>query len=67
MTFNVIAATYVASNVHKQPMWGSVTYLEYFDTYLGHLPTSPTSQHSDTFPANPSWIPDIPQHHVLRN
>ena len=25
------------------------TYLEYFGTYFEHLPTSPTSHHSDTF------------------
>ncbi len=25
------------------------TYLEYFGTYFKHLPTSPTSHHSDTF------------------
>ncbi len=67
ITFNVIATTCVASNLHKQPKWGSDTYLEYFSTYLGYLPTNPMSQHSDTFPANPSWIPDIPRHCLLRN
>jgi hypothetical protein len=41
--------------------------VEYFGTYLEYLPTDPRSQHSDTFPANPSWIPDIPQHHLLQN
>jgi hypothetical protein len=43
------------------------TYLEYFGTYLGYLLTNPTSQHSDTSPANSSWIPDIPRHHLLWN
>ncbi len=46
---------------------GCVMYLEYFSIYLGYLPTKPMSQHSDTFPANPSWIPDIPRHCLLRN
>ncbi len=41
--------------------------LEYFGTYLGYLLTNPMSQHSDTFPASPSWIPDIPHHRLLRN
>ncbi len=67
MIFNIIAATCVASNLHKQPKWGSVTYLEYFCTYLGYYPTNPMSQHSDTFPANLSWIPDIPWHRLLQN
>jgi hypothetical protein len=53
MTFNVITAKYVPSNLHKQPKQGSVTYLEYFGTYLEYLPTNPMSQHSDTFPAHP--------------
>ncbi len=56
-SFNVIAATCVASNLHKQPKWGSVTYLEYFGTYLGYLSTNPMSQHSDTLPANPRLNP----------
>ncbi len=35
----------------------SVTYLEYFGTYLGYLSTNHISQHSDTFPANPTLNP----------
>ena len=31
--------------------------LEYFGTYLGYLPTSPTSPHCGTFPTNPRSIP----------
>jgi hypothetical protein len=60
MTSNVITATWVASNLPQPPMWGSVTYvtsLEYFGTYFGYLPMSPTSQHSDTF----QLIPDQSQ------
>ncbi len=34
-----------------------VTYLEYFGTYLGYLSTNHMSQHSDTFPANPTLNP----------
>jgi hypothetical protein len=49
------------------PSLAHVTYSEYFGTYLGYLPTNPMSHHSDTFPANPSWIPDIPHHRLLRN
>jgi hypothetical protein len=67
MTVNVIAATCVASNLQKQPKWGSVTYLEYFGTYLGYLSTNCMSQHSATFPANPTWIPDIPHHCLPQN
>ncbi len=58
MTFNVITAT--LNNLHKQPKWGSVTtilYLEYFGTYLGYLSTNHMSQHSDTFPVNPTLNP----------
>ncbi len=67
MTFNIITATCVASNLHKQLKWGSVVYLKYFGTYLGYLPSNPISQHSDTFPANPSWIPYTPRHCLLQN
>ena len=45
----------------------SLTYLEYFGTFLEFLPNNPRLQHSDKFPANPSWIPDIPRHHLSRN
>ncbi len=49
----------------SNPARPAITLPRYFGAYLRYLPTSPTSQHCDSFPANPSWIDDIPVDHSL--
>ena len=44
----------------SNPARPAITLPRYFGPYLRYLPTSPTSQHCDSFPANPSWLNDIP-------
>ncbi len=59
--------SFAAAALRQRGGGSGVAYLEYFGTYLGYLPTNLMSHHSDTFPANPSWIPDIPHHRLLQN
>ncbi len=60
MTISIIIAIFATGDLSKPPKWQSVTYLEYFGTYLGYLLTNPMSRHWGTFLPIPLRIPANP-------